>query len=122
MDMSERVSKHFRRREFACRCGCGASDVSIALLEVLERIREHFDSPVTITSGRRCTKHNAKVGGAPGSQHLQGTAADIQVPGVTPETLYSVLSGWYPRSLGLGLYPGRWVHVDVRQCMARWEG
>jgi hypothetical protein len=38
-------------------------------------------SPVQISSAKRSPEHNAAVGGSPTSEHLQGTAWDIVVPG-----------------------------------------
>lgn len=64
------LNKYFKRREFACRCGCGTSTVDAELLQVVTDVREHFGSPVVITSGHRCAKHNANVGGAKSSMHL----------------------------------------------------
>ena len=62
-----RISKHFKREEFACKCGCGQDTVDHSLIEILERVREFFGKPITITSGNRCTTHNKKIGGASGS-------------------------------------------------------
>jgi uncharacterized protein YcbK (DUF882 family) len=36
--------------------------------------------PMVLTSGYRCRKHNAAVGGAANSLHCLGLAADILVP------------------------------------------
>jgi len=78
-------SKYFKREEFACSCGCGFSSVDVELLEVLEDVREHFDSPVTINSACRCETHNKTVGGSNNSMHTKGMAVDIVVSDVTPE-------------------------------------
>lgn len=114
------ISKHFKRSEFACTCGCGYDTVDKRTLEILEDVREHFGQPVVITSGCRCPKHNARVGGAPKSTHVQGRAADFRVHGITAQQVYDYLDEKYPYELGLGLYP-TWVHVDTRtDCPARW--
>lgn len=47
-------------------------------VEVLQPIREAWGQPIVVTSGYRCTKLNAIVGGVKNSQHILGQAADIQ--------------------------------------------
>ena len=54
-------------------------------VQVLEPLREHFGTPVVISSGYRCPALNRAVGGASNSQHLTGEAADI----IFPSTLNS---------------------------------
>jgi uncharacterized protein YcbK (DUF882 family) len=71
-----RLSPHFKLMEFQCRC-CGTVKLSALALEMLEALRELSGSPVVITSGYRCERHNRAVGGAPRSAHLSGMAADI---------------------------------------------
>lgn len=44
---------------------------------MLEPARELIGCPIIVTSGYRCSKLNAAVGGVKSSQHLQGLAADI---------------------------------------------
>ncbi len=116
-----RVSPHFQRREFACRCGCGFDTVDAQTLEALERIRQHFNQPVTITSGCRCATHNASVGGARNSQHTLGRAADIQVRNVAPHTVAAWVEANLPR-VSVGRY-NTFTHVDTRSNgPARWQG
>ena len=50
-------------------------------LHVLEPVRAQF-GPVAITSGYRSPAVNKAIGGARGSQHMLGEAADFTVPGV----------------------------------------
>ncbi|EIY5008381.1 serine/threonine protein kinase [Klebsiella michiganensis] len=119
--MTEQLSPHFARREFACRCGCGAADVSPELVTVLELVREHFAAPVVVVSGRRCATHNSKVGGARNSQHLAGTAADIKVNGMVPADVATWLEANYPQRYGIGRY-ATFTHIDVRPSPARWRG
>ena len=45
--------------------------------EVLEPLRRHAGTPISISSGYRCPRLNAAVGGATNSQHLSGQPADL---------------------------------------------
>lgn len=71
------LSPNFDRKEFACKCGCGADHVSQALVDQLQRLRNFLRRPIVIRSGVRCASYNAQVGGKPDSAHLTGDAADI---------------------------------------------
>jgi len=115
-----KISVHFDRTEFACKCGCGFDTVDIELVELLEDIRTHFNSPVIINSGHRCTQHNKKVGGGSKSQHLRGRAADIEVSGVSPTVVAAYVDQLYPDMYGLGRYSS-FTHVDTRTGKARWD-
>ncbi|MBL5899944.1 serine/threonine protein kinase [Lelliottia amnigena] len=115
------LSEHFSIGEFTCRCGCGFDSISPELITVLEDVRMHFGAPVKINSGCRCEKHNAKVGGVPNSQHVQGIAADIVVSGRTSALVADYLERKYPDRYGVGRYSS-FTHIDVRQAKARWRG
>jgi len=120
--MSKEIdSQYFKRREFACKCGCGFDVVDQVLLELLEAVRMKFEQPVYITSGCRCVKHNKAVGGAANSKHTFGIAADFKVEGVMPSTVYKYLDEALGDSGGLGIYKS-WIHLDVRSDKARWKG
>ena len=120
------LSPNFRVREFACRDGSDPVFIDSALVDLLQRIRDHFGQPVTITSGYRTAEHNAKVGGAKSSQHLLGRAADIQVADTSVEDVAAYAESLMPAWGGVGRYPvktGRakgWVHVDTRANKSRW--
>jgi uncharacterized protein YcbK (DUF882 family) len=114
------INHYFARCEFACPCNCGFDVADDTLVDILTRIRQHFNSPLTITSGCRCKQHNLKVGGAKKSFHVVGKAADIKVENVTAAELYEFLTYFYPDRFGFILYP-TWVHVDVRDVMYRGE-
>ena len=77
--MDEYITPHFKRSEFACKCGCGFDDISTAVVENLELIRNILGKPLVITSGCRCPSHNAEIGGHEHSAHMYGLAADIKV-------------------------------------------
>ena len=44
---------------------------------VLDPLRKLYGKPIKVTSGYRCPKLNAAVGGSQNSQHMRGEAADI---------------------------------------------
>lgn len=76
-----KISPHFKLSEFACKDGSDTVLYSTELFEKLEELRAWIDGTVTIgiNSGFRTASYNKKIGGASGSQHTQGTAADIVV-------------------------------------------
>ena len=115
------ISHYFNRSEFACKCGCGFQTVDHELLKVLEHLRGEFGAPITINSACRCDAHNKNIGGASGSKHKQGIAADIVIKGVDPSVVYSYLIGVYSSKYGIGNYTN-FTHIDVRSIKARWEG
>ncbi|WP_447926932.1 D-Ala-D-Ala carboxypeptidase family metallohydrolase [Vreelandella sp. EE27] len=115
------LSTHFRRSEFACKCGCGFDTVDLETLMLLEDIRTHFDQPVIINSGCRCATYNRRVGGASASQHVFGRAADIRVQGIDPATVASYVEQKHPNA-SVGRY-NTFTHVDTRTSgPARWPG
>lgn len=109
-------SKYFKRKEFACKCGtCGTCTVDAELLAVLDDLREFCGSAVVVNSGHRCEKYNKNVGGAPGSKHKQGLAADVRCAAVSTQKMYDYLCNKYPGKYGIGRYEKQgFVHVDVR--------
>jgi uncharacterized protein YcbK (DUF882 family) len=117
--------KHFKRSEFACKCGkyCNGFPVEPdeKLVALLEKIREHFGKPVRVNSGIRCSQHNKNCGGAKSSQHLYGTAADIAVEGVAPAKVADYAETLLVGTGGIGRY-GTFTHVDVRPNKSRWNG
>ncbi len=116
-----KLSKYFKREEFACKCGCGFETVDTELLKVLEDLREYFGEPAIINCACRCDQHNVDVGGAKGSKHKLGIAADIRVKNVAPDKVYVYLTSKYPDVYGIGKYK-TFTHIDVRTNAARWGG
>ena len=68
--------KYFKPEEFACPC-CGKVKMNEEFIERLDKARYIAGIPFKISSGYRCPKHNAEVGGVPDSAHTKGLAADI---------------------------------------------
>lgn len=120
------LSKNFKVSEFACKghgC-CSTVLIDEQLVTYLQQIRDHFGKSITITSAYRCSTHNKNVGGATGSRHAKGQAADIVVSGVTPKKVAQ-----YAESIGIkgiGLYEtsadGHFVHIDTRTTKSFWYG
>ena len=125
-DGAKQLAPGFRVREFRCRDGSDTIMIDQTLAVLLQAIREHFNKPITITSGYRTAAHNKSVGGAKSSQHLLGKAADIQVADTTVEAVAAYAESLMPDWGGVGRYPvkaGRtkgWVHVDTRPNKSRW--
>ena len=123
---STQISKNFQYKEFDCHgkgC-CSTTIIDEKLIEYVQRIRDHFGKPVTITSPYRCEVHNRRVGGATKSYHMQGKAADIVVQGVSSREVAK-----YAESigiLGIGLYEtsadGYFTHIDTRTTKSFWYG
>ena len=120
MGVAVMPSENFNDAEFACNhCGELHPDgVNVELLALLEKLRSHFNSPVSINSGYRCPVHNSNVGGAKNSQHLQGKAADVVVKGVSPSEVHAWADKANPNG-GVGKY-NSFTHIDVRSGKARW--
>ena len=121
-----KLSANFNSSEFDCKGGgcCSETIINPQLVKYLQQIREHFKAPITITSAYRCPTHNSRVGGAPGSRHSKGDAADIVVKGVAPREVAK-----YAESIGIkgiGLYEtsadGHFTHIDTRTSKSFWYG
>jgi len=84
----------------------------------LEALRKKLGNvPITVNSGFRSIAHNAAVGGASDSMHLYGTAADLDVPGVSNKTVYQKAEtcGFS----GLETWTEDHQHVDSRADLGR---
>jgi hypothetical protein len=85
---------------------------------VLQPVRDHFARGVKINSGYRSPDVNAKVGGSRTSDHCQGMAADVEIPGVANADL----AEWVKDNLKFtqlilefytpGIPDSGWVHVS----------
>lgn len=123
---AERLATNFRAREFDCNGSgcCKETKIDEKLVEILQKIRDHFGKPVIITA-YRCPVWNAKVANAASrSYHMYGQAADLHIDGVAPAEIAK-----YAESigvLGIGLYDtekdGHFVHVDTRTSKSFWYG
>jgi len=100
----------FKKSEFECKCGCGLYNMNDQMIGALVMARKNSAVPFVITSGSRCEKHNAHVGGKKASSHLTGYAADISCPdSATRMALLRALIRFFPR-IEVG---DDWIHVDI---------
>lgn len=83
---------------------------------ILDPLREAYGRPIIVTSGYRCPELNKAVGGATGSQHMLGQAADIRSKEDTPEEnkkLFDLIVKLkLPFDQLINEYNYDWVHVS----------
>lgn len=120
-DGNKKLSKNFKVREFACTDGTDPIFIDTDLVDVLQKIRNHFGKAVTITSAYRTPPKNKGVGGEKYSQHLYGKAADIKVAGIAPKSVAAYAEKLLVGRGGIGTY-STFTHIDVRAKKARWKG
>jgi len=108
---------NFSLEEFACH-HCGELYIWPEFLDRLQGARHRVGRPFIILSGHRCSLHNARVGGAPMSQHLK-LACDISIQGHNRSALYEacVDAGF----TGFGFYQN-FLHVDLGRPRRWWSG
>ena len=53
------------------------------VVELADRARKELKGVGFISSGLRCPRHNANVGGVAGSRHSSGKAIDLRIEGKT---------------------------------------
>lgn len=116
-----KLSKNFTVKEFACSDGTDTVFISLALVNLLQKIRDRFGKAVIINSAYRTEAYNKSIGGATYSQHKYGLAADIRINGVTPKAIAAYVETLMPSSGGIGIYKS-FTHVDVRRVKSRWNG
>jgi len=122
-----KLTKNFSLEEFKCKDGSDIPNNVLSniteLAKNLQVLRDALNKSISITSGYRSPKYNAKIGGVKNSQHVKGTASDIQIKGMTPKEVALVIEGLIAsgkmKQGGIGIYPS-WVHYDIRGVKARW--
>jgi hypothetical protein len=84
------------------------------LAEFLEQVKEVLGGkPIMINSAFRCAEVNKAVGSSDKSQHRLGCAADIRVPGMTPDEVVSaIIESGLPYDQVIREFD-RWTHVSI---------
>ena len=100
---------NFLPKEIAC-SHCGQVLVNEAFLDVLQRQRSMFNSPIHLNSCYRCPAWNALVKGAPLSQHKFGAAGDQALLGRdVKEVMEQARAAGF---IGFGIYK-TFLHADI---------
>lgn len=86
----------------------------VRLANFLEQVKEVLGGkPIMINSAFRCAEVNKAVGSSDKSQHRHGCAADIRVPGMTPDEVVSaIIASGLPYDQVIREFD-RWTHVSI---------
>lgn len=110
--MTGDLIKDFSTHEFACPC-CGDVLIDRYLINKLQQTRDLVGAPLVITSGFRCDKENAAIGGSEGSAHLKGQAVDIAA--TTGKLRFAIVEALITVGFRrIGVYQNH-IHADIDQ-------
>jgi uncharacterized protein YcbK (DUF882 family) len=108
----------FRYFEFDCKCSkCDETIIAEELIEKLQRLRDQTSYPIHITSGYRCSSHQADLRAqgfetAKGvSSHEKGWAVDIVCGAYDGPQLAEMAAKAGFENIGVS---HRFIHVDIR--------
>lgn len=134
MTTNQYATDFFKYDELRCR-GCDGScswsrngkplfNVDERALSMLSEFRKLIGKPFTPNSCTRCPIHNARVGGAPKSQHRAtfdkpSLAFDVPLVGIVPKKQI-VEAAEEVGFMGIGANYKTFVHMDARSWRARW--
>jgi uncharacterized protein YcbK (DUF882 family) len=98
--------------KFACKC-CGKELMTPEFLDRFKKLETLWGKELEISSGYRCAKHNAEVGGVADSSHCLGFAADIHLTNSTQVYKLVRLACNIFNRIGVNSKNGTYfVHVD----------
>ena len=104
------LTKNFNRAEYACKCGCGRTDIKAELVRKVQEVRDILGKSIRINSGIRCIRHNGNIGSAETSSHIDGWAADLQTKGSAAR--YEMLKAVMQVFDRVGIAKN-FIHVDI---------
>lgn len=108
--------RYFQPAEFACKCGayCDGypAQMDRTLVQIADRVREHFGAAAVVSSGLRCVRHNANVGGVSNSRHLAGKAMDFCIAGKSAGEVLAYVQKQSEIRYAYAI-DERFVHMDV---------
>ena len=85
----------------------------VRLARMLEDVRRALGRPIMVNSAYRSPKVNEAVGSKPTSQHCIGCAADIKVPGLTPDNIVKEILKTNIEFDQLIREFDSWVHISI---------
>jgi hypothetical protein len=83
------------------------------LARLLEDIRRVLGRPIMVNSAYRSQEVNKAIGSKPTSQHCIGCAADIRVPGLTPDNIVKEILKTNLEYDQLIREFDSWVHISI---------
>ena len=94
-------------------------------LWILDLLREHVASPITLVSSYLSAEYNGAIlGAAKASQHTRNRALDFRVKGKSASEVAKILKAWRSAGVfkgGIGTYQSlNFVHIDTRGTNATW--
>lgn len=107
--------EYFNRSEFACKCGkCGGfpAEPKEKLIRVADQVRRNLGGAAIVTSGVRCSTHNANVGGVSNSRHLYGSAMDFCIAGKTATQVLAEVNKYKEIRYAYAIDSAH-VHMDI---------
>ncbi|MFC1770847.1 D-Ala-D-Ala carboxypeptidase family metallohydrolase [Candidatus Margulisiibacteriota bacterium] len=114
---ANKISEHFAKKDFICRCGdCDNSiRISLGLIGGLELLRSKVNSRIDIVKGYICPESAEKDGRLKKNYHTLGLAADIKCSGVSFKEFF-LQAEETPEFIGIGInIDKKYLHVDTRK-------
>ena len=85
----------------------------VRLARMLEEVRRVLGRPIMVNSAYRSPAVNKAIGSKPTSQHCLGCAADIRVPGLTPNDIVKAIIKTNIEYDQLIREFDSWVHISI---------
>lgn len=85
----------------------------VRLARILEEVRRVLGRPIMVNSAYRSLEVNKAIGSKPTSQHCLGCAADIRVPGLTPNDIVNLVVKSNIEYDQLIREFDSWVHISI---------
>lgn len=108
--------RYFVPKEFACKCGryCDGypAQMQRSVVELADRARTELKGVGFVSSGLRCPRHNANVGGVSNSRHLNGKAIDLRIEGKSAKQTLAWVQK-QPEVRYAYAIDANYVHMDV---------
>ena len=82
--------------KLCCTCGesgCDKRSVKLLALNMLQRVRDEYGLPMTVTSGGRCPLHKNEKHRSVPADHQKGLGVDIRITGIAMATKLSAIGG-----------------------------
>lgn len=122
LDLSELISSDTAKRKGISNMPTDAhlANLRVVAENVFEPIREHFATPIYISSGYRSEALNKAIGGSKTSQHCKGQAIDIDMDGADSGVSNNDIFHWARKNLKftqlIAEFPDTygnlgWVHI-----------